>query len=216
MNWNDYEALWKRQELPIGEGADVAELRRTFETKRRKLAKTLQARDYLESAAGLFVAAVFTKVWWHMGREGWPIGLAIVLILGVAVFFLCERVRAHRLRLGPEATLLAKLEAELAELRHQRQLLLSVRTWYLAPCAGAMALFCLAMARKMIRDVPSGFFTLLMDHPIVIAWIAGYFLVLVPLLFWGIWAMNRRVVHKNIEPRIAELEKLCGDLQAAD
>ena len=46
--------------------------------------------------------------------------------------------------------------------------------------------------------------------------IAGYFLVLVPLLFWGIWAMNRRVVHKNIEPRIAELEKLCGDLQAAD
>ena len=32
----------------------------------------------------------------------------------------------------------AKLEADLAELRHQRRLLLNVWAWYLAPCLGAI------------------------------------------------------------------------------
>ena len=41
MNWNDYEAVWKRQELPVGADADLATLRETFETKRRKMGHTI-------------------------------------------------------------------------------------------------------------------------------------------------------------------------------
>lgn len=212
MNWNDYEAVWKRQKLPVGAGADVEELRQSFETKRRKLAATLLLRDVLEGSAGLLVAGVFAFVWWHLGREGWPIAFAILLLLGLTGFFVRERIRTHRRRLGPEATMLARLEAELAELRHQRRLLLNVWSWYLAPCAGAMIVFGLAVIRKMVIDLPPGYFTRLLEHPVLIAGIVGYCAVLMPLLFWGVWAMNRQAVRKNIEPRIEELEKLQRDL----
>ncbi len=215
MNWNDYEAIWKRQALPAGAAADLAELRHTFEAKRRKLAATLLVRDGLEGSAGLLVSGVFAFVWWHLGREGWPIGFAILLMLGLTGFFVRERIRTHRRRLGPAATMLAKLEAELAELRHQRRLLLNVWSWYLAPCAGAIVCFGLAVGRKMILDLPPGFFTKLLEHPVLIAGILGYFVVLLPLLFWAVWAMNRRAVRQNIEPRIEELEKLQRDLMSA-
>jgi hypothetical protein len=212
MNWNDYEAAWKRQPLPLGAEADVADLRTTFESKRRKLAATLQVRDWLESAAGLLVAAVFAFIAWHMGRDGWPVWLAIGLILGVSGFFLRERLRARRLRLGSEATLLAKLDADLAELQHQRRLLLNVWSWYLLPIAGAMGLFCFAAFRKMIREVPPGFIEKLWANPWLVAPILGYFLILLPLLFWLVWWLNRRAVRLNVEPRIAELEKLRAEL----
>jgi hypothetical protein len=214
MNWNDYEAIWKRQPLPIGATADLAGLRETFETRRRKLAATLLVRDGLEGSAGLLVAGVFAFVWWHLGQDGWPIAFAILLMLGLTGFFVRERIRTYRRRLGPEVAMLAKLEAELAELRHQRRLLLNVWSWYLAPCAGAMVCFGLAVIRKMILDLPPGFFTKLLEQPVLIAGILGYVGVLMPLLFWAVWAMNRRAVRKNIEPRIEELEKLQRDLLA--
>lgn len=214
MNWSDYEAIWKRQALPAGAAADVTELRHSFEARRRKLAATLLMRDVLEGSAGLLVAGVFAFVWWHLGREAWPIGLAILLLLGLTGFFVRERIRTHRRRLGPEAALLAKLEAELAELRHQRRLLLNVWLWYLAPCAGAIGCFGFAVVRKMVRDLPPEYFTKLLEQPMLIAGIVGYCVVLLPLLFWGVWKMNRRAVRKNIEPRIEELEKLQRDLLA--
>jgi hypothetical protein len=208
MNWNDYEAAWKRQPVPIGAEASVADLRATFESKHRKLAATLQLRDSLESAAGVLVAGAFGWVGWHLGRAGWPIWLAILLILGVTGFFLRERLRARRLRLGPEATLLAKIGADLAELRHQRRLLLNIWSWYLFPCAGAIGLFGFAVIQKMIREAPPGFLEKLLEHPWLIAPVVGYFLILLPALFWSIWWMNRRAVRQDIDPRIAELEKL--------
>jgi len=216
MNWNDYEAAWKRQPVPAGAGADLDGLRDTFEAKRRRLATTLKIRDYLESAAGVLVAVVFAWTGWHFGRDGWPIWLAVLLMLGLSAVFLRERLRVHRLRLGPEATVLAKVEADLAELRHQRRLLLNVGSWYLLPCAAAIGLFGFATIRKGLRELPPDFLPRLLEHPWLIAAVAGYFLVVLPLLFWGVWAMNRRVVRRNVEPRIAELEKLRRELRAVD
>ncbi len=212
MNWNDYEAVWKRQELPVGAAADLATLRQTFEVKRRKLAKTLFARDILEGSTGLLVSGVFAYFWWHMGKEGWPIALAIALILGVTGFFIRERIRTHRNRLGPDASLLAKLEAEIAELRHQRHLLLSIWSWYLAPCAGAIVIVVATVVRILIIKAPPGFLSALWENPAALAWIIFYVAIVVPLCFWGAWALNRRAVRKQIEPRLEELDKLHRDL----
>jgi hypothetical protein len=212
MNWNDYEAVWKRQELPVGPDADFASLRETFESKRRKMAATLFARDLLEGSAGLLVAGVFAYFWWHLGKQGWPMAFAIALILGVSGFFVRERFRAHRLRLGTDAPLLAKIEADLAELRHQRHLLLNLGSWYLAPCAGAIIVVCATLVRFLIAKAPPGFLAALWRHPAALAGIILYFVVVLPLFFWGVWKLNRRAVRKQIEPRLAELEKLHRDL----
>jgi hypothetical protein len=210
MNWNDYEAIWKRQELPVGALADIASLKSSFETKRRKFAATLLVRDLLEAAAGLLFAGTMAKVWWHMGAQGWPLSGAILLILGISGFFLRERFRARAIRLGPDATLLAKVDADIHELRHQRRLLLNLWRWYLGPCLAAMAIFIFAVARA----IPASFWSALRTHPSAIAWIVLYLAVVVPLCFWGAWALNRRVVRKGLEPRIAELVKLRTELES--
>jgi hypothetical protein len=197
MNWNDYEAIWKRQPLPVGETADLAELRATFETKRRKMAATLLVRDLIELLACAFVLWMQIRYWKKIGPTGWPMSIAILMVLFVAVVFIRERLRARRSRLGADASLRAKVEADLAELRHQRHLLLRVWVWYLAPCVVAILIrksVSLSHARE--RD-PSSFVI---------------FVILTAALCWWVWALNRRAVRKRIEPRIAELEKLHRDL----
>jgi MFS family permease len=200
MNWNDYEGVWKRQELPVGADADVATLRTTLETKRRKLYATLLVRDLTEAVAGIVVAVAYAYFWWKVGKSGWPLSLAIVLILGVSGFFVRERFRTRRLRLSAKAPLLAKVDADIAELRHQRRLLLNIWSWYLAPCAAAMAIQGAVIFRRPVWDSNR--------NPFVLAGFGVFF----ALIFWFVWTINRRAVRKQIEPRLAELEKLRHDL----
>jgi hypothetical protein len=199
MNWNDYEAVWKRQELPVGADADLTVLRKTFETKRRKMAAALLIRDFLESSAGLLGCIAFGFIWRKIGLAGWPIGLSMALILGVSTVFIRERLRTKKNRLGEDASLLAKAEADLTELRHQRQLLHTIWKWYLGPLAIAVLI---------------GHFTLYFHKPdpqrdpIFCAGFVGFYL----FCSWFIWLINRRAARTRIDPRIEELEKLHRDL----
>ena len=204
MNWNDYEAVWKRQELPVGADADLATLRETFETKRRKMAATLVVRDIAEASAGIVVSIAFSLAWWKQGKTGWPIALAIILILGVTGFFIKERIRTHRNRLGPDTSLLTKLEAEIAEMRYQRRLLLTLWSWYLTPCVAATII----VFATIILHAPAWALT---SHLLFL----GGFIPVFGFLLWGVWALNRRAVRKQIDPRLAELEKLRHDILSA-
>jgi hypothetical protein len=205
MNWNDLEVIWRRQELPAGADADLDDLKRTFDSKRRKLAATLMVRDISEASAGLLGAAAFSFFGWKMGRTGWPIAVAVLLVLGVTGFFVRERFRAHRNRLGPDASLRDKLAAEIAELQHQRSLLAKVGTWYLAPIAGAIVI----VAGTITFNAPA--------YALAANWIfLSFYAVFCTLLFWWVWALNRRTVRKRLEPRLAELEKLQRDFSSSD
>jgi hypothetical protein len=203
MNWNDYEAIWKRQPLPVGETADLAELRKNFEDKHRKMAYALLVRDWVEIVACGAVVVTYLWFWHEAGPAGWPLGVASLLILGVAAFFLHERRRARRNRLGADASLKAKVEADLAELRHQRWLLLKVWVWYIAPCAVAMLLHVSVMVGQ---DQPPDSWR----APVLLG-LAG---LIIGLACWFAWTVNREAVKKQIDPRIEELEKLQRDLVA--
>jgi hypothetical protein len=212
MNWSDLEYVWKRQAPPAGASADVDVLRRNFEASHRKTAAALAVRDYSEAAAGLLSSAVFAYTWWRLGRDGWPFAITIALILGVSAVFCRERIRSHRRRVGPAVSLLAKLDADIAELRHQRRLIFSITTWYLASLAASWAVAVATLAVHSARHAPPGFFIDLMKNPATASFIIGYFLVCAPLCFWWAWRMNRTAVLERLDPRIEELEKLRRDL----
>lgn len=201
MNWNDYEAIWKRQPLPIGAGADLAQLHATYEAKRRKMAATLLVRDLTEAGAGLLGAAAFGFIWWKTGPAAWPMGLAIGLILGVTGFFVRERFRARRLRVGDDAPLLVRIEADLAELRHQHRLLRTIWRWYLGPISTAVLIchFTLYFQKPEPQRDPV---------------IGAGFVMFYALCFWFAWWLNHQAARKQLEPRLAELEKLHQDLLA--
>jgi hypothetical protein len=197
MNWNDYEAIWKRQPLPRGADADLTDLKQTFEAKRRRLAANLLIRDLVELLACGFMVVVYTLYWKKVGPTGWPMAFAILMILVVAGAFIRERLRVRRSRLGADASLVARVEADLAELRHQRQLLLRVWVWYVAPCAIAMLIHSNVILSQARQRNPFAF---------------AFVVVLTAAACWAAWAVNRQNVRRRIEPRIAELEKLHRDL----
>ena len=197
MNWNDYEAVWQRQELPVGADADLANLQSAFETKRRKMAAVLLARDWLEIAACVVVAASLAAYWHKIGRSAWPIGMAIVLVLNVGVVFLRERLRARRKHVGPDASLRTKIEADLAELRHQARMVHLLWLWYLGPCAAAMAIQAWVIVSHTRSWDP-------LRSPLSLIVIVGF----IAATCGFAWAINRRAVRLRIQPRIAELEKL--------
>src|SRR4051794_4493541 len=120
MKLSDYEAAWKRQPLPRGVDADLNDLKQTFDTNRRKMAAALLVRDWSELVACGIVVVVYASYWRGVGPAGWPMGFAILMILVVAGMFIRERLRSRRSRLGVDAPLLAKISADLAELRYQR------------------------------------------------------------------------------------------------
>lgn len=203
MNWNDCEVIWKRQPLPRGEAADVAELRQRFGEKHRKMAAATLVRDLAEAGAAVLVAAAIGFLWWKTGKAGWPFALALLLVLGVGGVFVRERIRARRTRLRPDVPLLAKVEADIAELQHQRHLLLTMRTWYLGPLFAAWLMILAGMYMRARAWEP------LRDPWFNLAFVLFYLLLSV-----FAWVMNRREVRRQIDPRITELEKLRRDLTA--
>lgn len=205
MNWSEWEMIWKRQPPPQGADADLAVLRQTFAAKSRRQANALFVRNVSEAAAGLLVSAVFAWVGFHLKKLAWPVGIAVLLVLGVTGFFIKDLMRSRRLRLGPEAALREKIAADLEELRHQRRLLLGLRTWYLAPLAVAMVIFGVTVA---LNDPMAG--ALLKERFVRFA--LGFYVMLCVALFWMVWVMNRRAVRTQLEPRLAELEKLSREL----
>jgi hypothetical protein len=203
MNWNDYEAVWKRQELPVGFAADVTSLRESFDAKSRKMAGALFARDLLESGIGLMLCVGLLFLWWTSGRAGWPYGLSALLIFVVSGRFIRERLRARKAKVRADASLLAKVEADIVELRHQRHLLKTARTWFLAP------VFAVYMAVSAQMTLHSQSWALA-RNPYFRAAHLSIYLLLVLLASW----INRRAVRTEVDPRIAELEKLKADLTA--
>jgi len=202
MNWNDYEAVWKRQEPPIGSRAELPALFASFESRSRRLHGVVMVRDFAEAGAGVFVPCVYAFLWWKLGRDAWPMAIAIALILGISALFIRERLRAHRFRLGADAPLLAKVETDIALLRHQRRMVKNLWLWYLGPCAAAIFIQSAVFYRREPAWSP-------LREPAVLTVFGAFF----ALLFWFAWEINRRALRKRIEPRLEELEKMYDDLQ---
>lgn len=201
MNWSDYEAVWRRQPLPRGGEADLATIRATFETTSRKMAAALRVSDLAEAGAGGLGLIAFGLIWWKLGRSGWPIGFALLLIGGVTARFVAERLRVRRMQLEPDAPLLARLEADIAELRRRRELVRKIWRWYLGPIAAAIALVIVAFMLKAPSWALRGYWLFLSAYA-----------PLTGLLLWWAATINRRALRERIEPRLLELEKLRSDL----
>ncbi|HVU15819.1 MAG TPA: hypothetical protein VHD32_02765 [Candidatus Didemnitutus sp.] len=201
MNWNDYQAAWKRQPLPVGTHADLSNLKATFDRKRQIFYGGLAVRDFAESAAGLLVMVAMFAMWWKLGRDGWPIGFAEILTGGVVAAFIRERRRVAKSRLGPEAPMIEKVDAYLNELRHQRRLVGAIFFWYLAPLATAIFTvhFTLVFHAKPWEPQRDLWFN--------VVFMAFYFACFA-LVVW----INRHAVKTRLNPRVDELEKLRASL----
>ena len=203
MNWNELNSLWQKQETTAGGSPLVANIEGAFRAKQRKLARVLFWRDIREAVAGLFVAAVFGYVGYQMGRSGWPIGIAILMVLVMSAYFVRERFRARALMPAVDAPVIVYVDAEIAEQRHQRDLLMNVARWYVAPILGAAAIF----SATVLTNAPVPPQAKLLAAAMTLAIYAG--------CAWATVALNRAAVRRVIDPRLHELESIKSSLQGA-
>ncbi len=197
MNWNELEQVWRTMPAETNLPVDAAE----FAAQRQRMARALARRDWLEAGVGGGVAVMFAGFLVFFGSADWRGWLAVGLVLAVSGFFVAERRRARRLRPVPEASLLAQLEGEIAELRHQRRLLRRVAGWYLLPLGGASWLFAWALLAHVAER--TGRFD------------AGALLkfgAIVAALGLAVWWLNRRAVAREIEPRLRACEAARAEL----
>lgn len=199
MNWNELEQVWRTAPVMNQPSVDTAE----FAARRRRMQLSLARRDWLEAAVGLGVASSFAGFLVFLGVADWRGWLAVGLVLAVSGLFVVERQRARRLRPATDAALLVQLDGEIAELRHQRRLLLRVAWWYLLPLGAATLLFVWALLDFVAQR--TGKF----DAAFLIKFAAVSAAVDV-----AIWWLNRRAVTTEIEPRLRACEAARAELAA--
>jgi hypothetical protein len=213
MNLSDYEAIWKRQSLPVGTATDPGELRATFEAKRRKMEGTILLRNYIEGVGGIIASIGFGWLTWSMGLFGWPILLGLTVIAGVSCVFLYDLWRFRQRRVGPEASLLVKLEANITELRHQRGFISHYAKWYLTAYGTALLLLVYGCWQKVRHGAPPEYLVTLLTTPITAAWISILLVVPIGATVWW-WVDVQKAIRLRIDPRLEELEKLHRELLA--
>lgn len=214
MSWNDWEAAWRRQEPPVGATADVETVKQSFEANRRKLARTVLMRNVVEGGTGIVLTPVMVLITLHYGRAGWPLAISTALFFGVTCVFIVDLVRSLRHRVGPGASMLAKIDAEIAELSHQRRLIGTWWAWYLLPGILAGGIAFVTLGRLNYGEAPPGFLTNLLTTPITLAWIV-ILLVLPSYFLIGVWRDLRKAL-KYAQLRLDELEKLRRYLLSED
>jgi MFS family permease len=204
MNWDELSGIWRGQPEDRSRGTDLPALEVAFASRQRQFARQLFWRDVREAATAALMAFVFGYLGWRMGPAGWPMVVAVVLLLGVGGFFVWERRRARQASVGAEAPLSARVEAEIAEQEHQRRLLLTVGWWYLAPTMAAATL----LALSVLVHAPIPWAARLLAGGLMAA-------VIAPVAWW-VHALNRRVVRDSIEPHLQELETLRAVLKSGE
>jgi hypothetical protein len=210
MSWNDWEAVWRRQEAPVGASNDVAAIKQTFDAKRRKLARTVLLRNAVEGGTGILLTPVMAYITWHYGKAGWPLAISTLILFAVTCVFIVDLIRSRRCRVGPGAPLLVKIDVEITELRHQRRLLSTWWAWYLIPGVVAIGISFVTLGKLNYGEAPPGFLKALLTTPLTLAWIIV--LVAIPSYFLcGVWRDLRQAI-KNVQPRLDELERLRQDV----
>lgn len=206
MKWSEIEGLWRGQKASEPEFVkETVSLRQTFEARSRKWARRLFWRDVREALVGVVLAALIAYSGFRRGAVV-PTLFCVFVVLGVVAFFIRERLRVRRLRLGSEVSLLAKVTADIAEMQHQRRLLLHVTRWYLAPLAGV----CVIMLGTEVWIHWPWFSTLAAQLTL-----AGK-LAVIAVVFWRLRVLNQRAVHRVIDPRIRALEQMRNDLLSSE
>jgi MFS family permease len=194
MNWNELQQFWQTQRPVVTPQAwDPAD----YERQRARLARTLARRDWLEAGVGLAVAIFFAVALVPLGSAAWPGWVSVVLLLAMSAFFVRERRRSRRTTPPPEAPLIVRLEADIAELRHQCRMLNTVALWYVLPILLAIVLLFWGVRSAMPAPLPPLWSWRLLFFTLGTLGFAAFI----------IW-VNRVAVRTSLEPRLRELDSI--------
>ena len=200
MNLDRYQQAWKadtdRMRVTIDTESLTKEVRRGQET----FHSTIFWRDVREAGTSL----IMVPIWLAMGvfmAVPWTWYLTIVALIWVAAFILIDRRRHPQRMSEPGETLVYYVKESLPQVEHQIWLLRNVFWWYLLPfCISIMAFF-LHVSWGNSNDWWEFGLS------------AGFFGLLVFVVYWVTYRANQYVVREHFEPRRQDLLRLIANLE---
>ena len=200
--------LWRSQTPPGDwdrEGV-LAHVRRTS----RQLDRAVFWRNVREAVAGAIAVAAMGVTSWL--APGWTPKLGVVIVAASFAFVLLRLARARRRHppSRPDLPLAAWLEAELHKVEAESRLLLSVRSWYVAPIAFSATIWGTLVVSQGLASLPisRARFVLAMSLCLVLS--VGMFAAIA----WGLGKLNRSVAERFLAPHADELRRLLDDLRS--
>jgi hypothetical protein len=208
---NELRELWQSQPLSPGapSGNDLVERVRA---RARRHDRAIVWRNVQEAAAGGLLVVVMGWTSWL--APGWPpkVGAAV----GIAgVIFVLGKLALWRRANPPvpcDLTLSAWLKAELHKAEANIRLLKSVGSWYIAPLFAGATVWSGILVTTGLASLPLSRTRLALALGACAA-ISGLVLAVVG---WAVWKLNRHAVATHLEPYARELRSLLDDIQSAD
>jgi Na+/melibiose symporter-like transporter len=181
------------------------------EVKRNKDAfeSTIFWRDFREVAVAVIMVGVFLHGAARAKDNMWVAGALVVVaisMLYVAAFFLIDRRLQKKREPRHTDPLLACVESSLTQVNHQIWLLKNVLWWYLLPPGAGIALFFFVVTWNLLKVLPA--------WQVLLGFLVG--MLIVALVFWGVYWLNQFAVRKGLIPRRDELEAMLKNLANGD
>jgi hypothetical protein len=200
MNPDDFKQAWQTQtsqtRLMIEGDLLLKEVRRNEQY--------FTAMIFWRDVREVGVALLLVPVWFYLGAKlalPWAWYLMVPALVWVAAYMLVDRMRHHEKLREPAEPLRQRVENSLAQVEHQIWLLRNVLWWYLLPLILPSLAF---IGQVAWRERSGGWWTALAATVVV---------MVVAVVFAGIYWLNQYAVRAALGPRRQELEALLMSLK---
>ncbi len=205
MTFDELQKTWQSQESSFRLTIDSDMLIREVKRNKEAFESCVFWRDFREVAVAVVMVGVFLHGAFNRAENMWIVGSYVILAmtcLYVAAFFIVDHHLQRKKEPRHTDPLLACIESSLIQVNHQIGLLKNVFWWYLLPPGAGIALFLFVVNWHLFKVLSA---KLVLSECLVVT-------LIVVLVFWGVYLLNRRAVRKDLMPRKVELESLLKTL----
>ena len=195
MNPDNFQQAWHTQSSPARLTIDAELLLKEVQRNQQNFNATIFRRDVREVG----IALLMVPLWLYLGVKfslPWAWYLTVPVLVWIAGFRLVDRMRHKRQPPASGEPLRHCLESSLAQVDHQIWLLRNVFWWYLLPPSLSVLAWFGQIAWLARSD---GWLTAL---------VVALMVLVVAIVFAGVYWLNQIAVRSLLVPRRQELESL--------
>ena len=198
MSFEDLQKTWQSHNPGATVTLDADLLLKEVRRNQHHFWSMIFWRDAREVGVCFLMALFF--VYCAARTHDWTPYLIVLACCAVGGFMIVDRVLERRKQPVMNEALKDCIESSLRQVNHQIWLLRNVLWWYLSPFAAGLGI---SGAIAMWRARHAG---------LAVTSLAVYLLVLA-VIYWGIYQLNQYAVRKTLEPRRQELQDLVAGLE---
>ena len=198
MKFEDMQKAWQSHDAGAKVLINADVLLKEVRRNQRHFRARIFWRDVREVGLCGLMAWVFLH--WAMRDRAWPLYLMVFACIAVGAFMVVDRLIQRKKQPAANDAIKACIEGSLLQVNHQIWLLRNVFWWYLLPLAMGLA-------------IVTGVSVWHSRHVALVVAGGCVYMLLVVLLYWGIYRLNQWAVRKSLEPRQQELEALLASLK---